>query len=147
MLALGARGTGFNSRVPDLIDFKIEPIHNRFIPILDINKRREYQRLYHLKTWDKRKIRHKLLKQIREQELSKWLSEYKKSMFCEVCGESYSRCLDFHHDNGEDKINNVSDLTAKGYGKATIIKEIKKCRVLCKNCHVKIHDKQMKSIG
>lgn len=34
MSALGAEGTGFNSRVPDQIDLGFEPMHNRCVPVL-----------------------------------------------------------------------------------------------------------------
>lgn len=36
MSALGAEGTGFNSRVPDQIDLGFEPMHNRCVPVLEI---------------------------------------------------------------------------------------------------------------
>jgi hypothetical protein len=113
------------------------------MPILDAVRRREYQRLYHLKTWNKRKIRHGLLKRKREQNLVSWLREYKKGIICEVCGEKYAGCLDFHHKNPKEKDSTVSDLVAKGYGMKTIFREIKKCVVLCKNCHAKIHDRKI----
>lgn len=109
------------------------------MPILDKDKRQKYQKLYHLKTWNKRRVRHGLLKRKRERDLSDWLSEYKKGLICERCGESCSGCLDFHHKNPKEKDNAVSDLVAKGYGRETIFREIRKCIVLCKNCHVKIH--------
>lgn len=144
MLALGARGTGSNSRVPDRIDTWFEPIYNWSMPILDEAKRRDYQRLYHLKTWSRRKVRYGLLKRKREQNLVNWLREYKKGIICEVCGENYPGCLDFHHKNPEEKDSAVSDLVAKGYGMETILREIKKCVVLCKNCHTKIHDRKFK---
>jgi len=56
---------------------------------LDEAKRRDYQRLYHLKTWSRRKVGHGLLKRKREQNLVNWLREYKKGIICEVCGENY----------------------------------------------------------
>lgn len=111
------------------------------MPILDGKKRREYQRLYHLRTWDKRKIRHKFLKQKREKDLVIWLKRYKNGKICEICGESYEGCLDFHHRNSKEKSRAISDLVAKGYGKTTILSEIMKCAVLCKNCHAKVHDR------
>ena len=113
------------------------------MPILDVVKRREYQKIYHLKTWNKRKIRYGLLKRKREQNIVNWLKEYKKGIICEVCGEKHPCCLDFHHNNLKEKDNTVSDLVAKGYGRDTILREMKKCMVLCKNCHAKIHDRRI----
>ncbi len=109
------------------------------MPIRDKERAREYQKLYHLRTWGKRKAQHKLLKDKRKRELVNWLKEYKKGISCEDCGESYPECLDFHHKNPKNKINTISDLVIRGYAKATILMEIKKCLVLCKNCHVKLH--------
>jgi hypothetical protein len=126
MSALGAEGTGSNSRVPDKIDGKFEPLYNWFMPILDDDRRREYQRLYHLKTWNKRKGKNKSLKRRREQNLVSWLKEYKKSIICEVCGESYAGCLDFHHRNPKEKVNTISDLVAKGYGKKDYLERNRK---------------------
>jgi hypothetical protein len=61
------------------------------------------------------------------------LRDYKKGIICEVCGENHPCCLDFHHKNIKGKDSTVSDLVAKGYGRETILREIKKCIVLCKN--------------
>jgi len=56
------------------------------------------------------------------------------------CGETEICCLTFHHDNGE-KSGNVSDMVNRGYSINRIQKEIKKCKVLCLNCHAKFHNK------
>ena len=136
-----AEAVSSNLATPTYIDTKrFEPNNNRCMPIVDIEKSREYQRLYHLKTWNKRKARHKILKRKREKELGMWLSEYKRNIFCIVCGENHPGCLDFHHQNPRNKMDTVSDLVSRGYGRRTILQEIEKCIVVCKNCHVKLHD-------
>lgn len=134
-----------NLATPTNLDTGFEPTNNRYMPIIDKEKAREYQRLYHLRTWEKRKTRHKILKLKRERELGIWLSEYKKNIICTICGESYPGCLDFHHKNPEDKVDTISDLVSRGYGMKTILREIKKCVVVCKNCHVKLHDGKVDS--
>lgn len=55
---------------------------------------------------------------------------------CFVCGEKEPCVLDFHHvDRSEDKHSRVtSSLT---YSK--LILELKKCVIVCANCHRKIH--------
>jgi len=116
------------------------------MPIIDKEKAREYQRLYHLKTWSKRKNRHKILKDKRNGELESWLREYKRTILCSVCGENHPACLDFHHKNPQNKINTISDLVNRGYSKETIFREINKCIVLCKNCHAKLHSRQLLSL-
>lgn len=64
------------------------------------------------------------------------LKNYKSNLFCVVCKESESCCLDFHHIN-DIKLDNISNLLNTSW--EIIKKEIKKCIVLCANCHRKIH--------
>ena len=66
------------------------------------------------------------------------LQEYKKHLCCVECGESCPVCLDFHHCNGK-KRKEISQLTAIGKSWEYILNEIKKCKVLCANCHRKMH--------
>jgi len=66
----------------------------------------------------------------------KW-REFKSTLSCVQCGQNHPATLDFHHierrpDNR--KVNKL--LTNKAY--AQIMEEIKKCLVLCANCH-RIH--------
>ena len=68
----------------------------------------------------------------------KWFPEYKKSLGgCKYCG--YNKCvacLDFHHPNNDKK---VSPSALKNCSFKTAIKELKKCSLLCKNCHYELH--------
>ena len=67
---------------------------------------------------------------------------------CEVCNYNKKQCLDFHHMYGKDftigKIN-VGDNSGKGrkYLDISLIdkvrEELSKCKVVCKNCHKKLH--------
>lgn len=145
-LALGARGRRFESSYPDkTLDLWFGTINNGYMPITDKDKAREYQRLYHLRTWEKRKARHKVLRIKRKRELARWLRNLKHGKSCEICKEKYPLCLDFHHKDPKDKLNSVSDLVIRGYAREVILKEIDKCIVLCKNCHVKQHYKESSS--
>ena len=67
----------------------------------------------------------------------KWFNELKKTMKCEICGESDYICLDFHHKNPKDKDITVARIFNNRKDK--ILKEISKCQVLCANCHRKVH--------
>lgn len=62
---------------------------------------------------------------------------YKESHCCEVCGEARTVCLDFHHRDPDSKKFSLSD--AETYSIARIDKEIKKCILVCANCHRVIH--------
>jgi len=59
---------------------------------------------------------------------------------CKDCKKSYPlECYDFHHVNPKDKDNTVSWLLHCSW--ARIIKEVKKCVLLCANCHRIRHSK------
>jgi hypothetical protein len=63
---------------------------------------------------------------------------------CSICG--YNECqdaLDFHHANPNDKKFNlcVDGIERKD---DLIIDELNKCILLCKNCHAKIHNSEVK---
>lgn len=70
-----------------------------------------------------------------------WFREFKKTLKCEVCGESDPCCLDFHHIDGDIKEYNISRMVSKGMSEEVIRKEISKCVILCANCHRKEHNK------
>ncbi len=64
-----------------------------------------------------------------------------KGAKCEICG--YDRCmevLEFHHLSKSDKNFGLSE---KGYARSwkRVKKELKKCVLLCANCHREIHAK------
>lgn len=66
------------------------------------------------------------------------LNEYKSKHPCVICEESEPVCLDFHHLNGDDKTNSIGQMIRKCSIKA-VMEEIKKCIVVCSNCHRKIN--------
>lgn len=71
--------------------------------------------------------------------VQKWVLQFKKK--CELCPETHPGCLDFHHEG--DKEFGIADMINRNNlneaSKRLILKEIKKCRVLCSNCHRKLH--------
>jgi hypothetical protein len=73
---------------------------------------------------------------IRRLRFREYLYRVKQESQCTLCGEDDPRCLDFHHLG--DKSDDVSSL---GHY-STLQKlqaEIRKCVVLCRNCHAKLH--------
>ena len=70
-------------------------------------------------------------------------SEYRNSLGakCQICG--YDKCqnaLHFHHIDPKTKKFPISDaVSRKGYSKQEVEDEIKKCILVCANCHVEIH--------
>lgn len=59
---------------------------------------------------------------------------------CGVCG--YNKCsnaLEFHHLDPTEKEFALSERNSKGKGWKIIVSEIKKCVLLCSNCHKEFH--------
>lgn len=75
----------------------------------------------------------------RQNEMKVWWQEYKANLKCSRCKENHPVCLQFHHIDPSKKENSVSQLVANLVSKDKILKEIKKCIVLCANCHFKEH--------
>lgn len=65
-----------------------------------------------------------------------WYEAFKNTLKCEVCGEDHSACLDFHHTDPNEKEYSVAKLKNS---KKKLLEEVKKCKVLCSNCHRKLH--------
>ena len=75
-------------------------------------------------------------KRVRENQ--QWLDEYRKQLAC-PCGENHPGCLDFHHLDPKTKELPISQVAQRGWGRARILREMAKCKVLCANCHRKLH--------
>ena len=100
------------------------------------NKRiREYQK--HL-TPEQRKRKNKSGRRsarARCRERRAVVQKYKVLKGCCICGfNKHYSALDFDHIDRGKKRNNISRIVGK-YSWKTIVEEIKKCRVLCANCH------------
>jgi len=66
-----------------------------------------------------------------------YIISYKRIKGCQFCG--YNKCisaLDFHHNGGNKKFN-ISQCSSLG----KIKEEVKRCVVLCRNCHAELHEK------
>jgi len=68
-----------------------------------------------------------------------WLNRYKQSKPCQVCGENRWFCLNFHHMDSKNKEMEISNFAGSAYSKKRILAEIKKCIILCSNCHRHLH--------
>ena len=69
----------------------------------------------------------------------KTVSEIKKNLKCAKCGEEREYCLDFHHIDPNEKENTIARMTSNNYRLDAVLNEIKKCIVLCSNCHREFH--------
>lgn len=66
-----------------------------------------------------------------------YIDDYKKQNCCIKCNEDRYYVLDFHHKDPSEKSFNLGNATK--YGMKTIKNEIKKCILLCRNCHSEFH--------
>lgn len=89
---------------------------------------------------DKRNVWQKTFRLKTEQE---W-RDFKDTLECSDCGENDGACLDFHHLDPDEKRDTVSRLK---FFKVKVKEEIKKCIVLCANCHRKLHAREKENIN
>lgn len=98
--------------------------------------KRDYDREY----WNK--VKNKKGKKKQENQNKRYnknkiaVLEFLKKSSCENCGNSDYRVLEFNHINREEKSFEISN--GLFHSLDSIFEEIKKCNVLCRNCH-KIH--------
>ena len=97
--------------------------------------RNTYAREYYKKHKDTILEQHRIKRQTKKQ----IIDEYKSEHGCGKCGDLRPYVLDFHHKNGKEKEENVSDMVRKGHSLETLQNEIGKCIVLCANCHRELH--------
>lgn len=96
-------------------------------------KHKEYSRKYY--EWNKAEIME--TSRINKNKARAAWQEYKKTLACESCGQNHPATLDFHHIVKDESNRKVNVLTTHGQY-AAAREEIKKCMVLCANCH-RIH--------
>lgn len=74
-----------------------------------------------------------------------WLNIYKSKRGCIRCKIKDPRILDFHHKNESDKKFTLGTFR-RSVGFNQIQNEVKKCEVICANCHRIVHyEKRVKS--
>lgn len=106
----------------------------------------EWENLTAQKRWYYKNRDHRIeTKERRRKQLRKWFSQLKDEQFsCERCDEYRAPTLDFHHPDSKD--GGVSQMVSHGYSKCRIRDEIRKCTVLCANCHRKGHSDTPKDV-
>lgn len=104
------------------------------------SKGREYSRKHYEGNYAKR--REELA--ARKKELKQEWDAFKCTLKCTKCGLDHPAALDFHHENPNEKEYNVNRLISDGRFKRAY-EEIKKCIVLCANCHRIHHHEEKKN--
>lgn len=70
---------------------------------------------------------------------------YKSSIGCS-CGERHPACLHFHHPD-DNKEKSISQALQWGWSWERLEIEMKKCVVMCANCHAKLHYEMARTAG
>ncbi len=105
------------------------------MPRKNIEARREYAREWYGRNKNRLRTIERVSK--RRLENKRWFNELKSKLKCEECGENHPACLDFHHIDGRESINRCISRMSWCCKRERVIEEIKKCKVLCANCHRK----------
>jgi hypothetical protein len=66
---------------------------------------------------------------------------YRKNKCCVKCNDKGSSALglEFHHRIPKDKTRTISAAVNKGHGLKLLVLEIRKCVLVCRDCHVETH--------
>jgi len=70
----------------------------------------------------------------------KWIEDYKRTVKCSVCGQSFPDCpsvMDFHHVDEKGKLAGIGRM--RDVPRARLQAELAKCIPLCANCHRRTH--------
>ncbi len=109
------------------------------MPYRDRDQRIEYNKKYNKGWYQRHKEEVIERRKKNENEIKEWYRDYKRTLCCMMCGETHPACLQFHHRDRSEKSFSVADMARRPTSKKRIINEIKKCDVLCVNCHAKLH--------
>lgn len=104
------------------------------MPYKDIENQRAAGRRHYAK--HKQSVRAKVTKRTREhrKNLRKFIIEFKTGKPCMDCGKSFPPCaMDFDHQ--ADKVASIANAVARGFSIERLLVEIKKCELVCANCH------------
>lgn len=98
-----------------------------------------HRQSYHLIHYEKYRQQYLQRAQIRRERLR---SEFRTNMLaylsnkaCIECGEADMRVLEMDHIDPAQKKFSVSQAVKLGYSWQEVLEELKKCQILCANCH------------
>ena len=109
------------------------------MPYKDKEKQKEKNREYQKKYYEQNKKYYISKSAERKQKIREDFDRYKSTLKCSKCGENHVACLDFHHLDPSKKEFSIHQIKQYAWGDEKIERELKKCVVLCSNCHRKLH--------
>lgn len=89
------------------------------------------------------KVKNKERDKKNRQFLLSFSQRYKRFCGCKVCGEKDPVVLQYDHRDRSSKISTVTQLISDRHSFTTIKEEIRKCDILCANCHLRKTAKQL----
>jgi len=101
----------------------------------------EYQRKHYKSKYYKSKAKS------RKKFLYSFVNRLKSILKCSNCNENRFWVLDLHHINPLEKKRNIAIMINRGVAFKTLKKEIRKCKILCANCHRDFHYKEQIASG
>lgn len=108
------------------------------MPSPDPERRRAIGRAASARYYAKNKAKVIALSAVNKRRIAARWQEFKKTQSCAQCGEDHVATLDFHHVI-RSKSNKKVHIMAQQNSWEKITEELKKCIVLCANCHRKLH--------
>jgi hypothetical protein len=91
---------------------------------------------WHKNNPDKRKEYRDKHSPINRQRNTNFINRVKLKFGCKFCGyKEHSQALQFDHINKKEKYENISILKGKCVSINTLKEEMRKCQILCANCH------------
>lgn len=98
---------------------------------------RKEQNHEHYASSEKRRNDVRSRNELSRQRKRDFVRRYKSFCGCRICGEKDFVVLDLHHVDPSEKDGNPSTYTM--YSMIRLKSEIRKCVVLCANCHRRVH--------
>lgn len=108
------------------------------MPYKDKDEQREAWNAWYKRNRERENAKAYALRSARRKKLRIRVREIKAAAKCGRCGFDNPLALHFHHD-GDDKEITICKAIRDGWPWHKIEKEIKKCTVLCANCHTIEH--------
>ena len=102
-------------------------------------KTKEEQSAYGREHYRKNKAAYRERDRERKRKARMWLQDYKEERGCKFCEENHPACLHFHHRESQEKDATIATMISNRASIAALKAEMKKCHLVCANCHAKIH--------
>src|SRR5229473_6317728 len=107
------------------------------MPYRDKDRKMEHQREYQRSWYQRHKEKLVARREQDKREILNWFRRYKSTLRCIDCGISHPAVLQFHHRDRAEKSFTISKVVSRATSVKQIMREMKKCEVLCVNCHSK----------